>query len=403
MSSPTENDIKKIVSQILESPEFKDSARYQELLKYLVEKTAHVSTLKETEIAQEVFGKDAKFDPSTDPLIRSYISNLRKKLEHYYLTTENELSHRLEIPRGQYLVKYTPITAPPAVKGENNTTKIWMLGIIAILCGYIIYSEFFGSGDPIIKNSSHPINPIWNEFYVNPNLPTLIILGDYLALSEKNVDKGRTFLRNPGINSEQEFKDSLKRDARKFSPYEISPVTFLGSSAPLGLHQILRAMGPAVSNVSMKLSSQVKWDDLDDQNIIFIGSFKTLYRLDTLFAKSKIQYGLNPYLLNFPSKKGDSIKTMNLDWLAGNYQKDVSVIVKLRGLKKNTILFLAGFSELGIMDAVKNAVDNDFISRVKKFSPETEESDRFIFEMISETEGVKYTVFKSEIKYFRSF
>lgn len=403
MSTPTENDIQKIVSQILESPEFKDSVRYQELLKYLVEKSTKVNTLKETEIAQEVFGKDSKFDPGTDPLIRSYISNLRKKLEHYYLTTENQFTYRLEIPRGQYLVKYVETISRPEPEPVKNRNQTWLILVILVLAVYVIYLNFFSKGAPALENSQHPINAVWNEFYSNPDHPTLIILGDYLVLSDKGVDKGRSFLREPGINSEQEFKDSLEQNSRKYGPLEISPITFLGSSAPLGLPQIMKALGPASANVSMKLSSQVKWDDLDDQNIIFVGSFKTLYKLDTLFARSKIKYGLNPYLLQFTTSNGDSNKTFNLDWFAGNYQKDFSVIVKFRGLKKNTILFLAGFSELGIMDAIKNSVDKDLINRIRKFNPGVEESERFIFEMINETEGVKYTVFKSEIKYFREF
>ena len=106
MVSQLTSEVKQeLLSQILSSPEFHDSKRYSELLQYLAEKSEKVTSLKETEIAIEVFSKDSKFDPNSDPLIRSYISNLRKKLEHYYLTTENKFDYKLVIPKGQYLVK----------------------------------------------------------------------------------------------------------------------------------------------------------------------------------------------------------------------------------------------------------------------------------------------------------
>ncbi len=98
MTEINNNEKEQIISEILSSAEFKDSQRYQDLLKYLVEKTEEEGSVKEIEIAIDVFGKDSSFDPNSNPLIRSYISNLRKKLEHYYLTTENKYN----LPRLKY-------------------------------------------------------------------------------------------------------------------------------------------------------------------------------------------------------------------------------------------------------------------------------------------------------------
>jgi hypothetical protein len=97
MSQPNDSEKAAILAQILKSPGFQDSKRYRELLQFLVEKSSGEASLKEMEIAQQVFGKDSRFDPATDPLVRSYVSNLRKKLDHYYLTTVDANNYRRKI------------------------------------------------------------------------------------------------------------------------------------------------------------------------------------------------------------------------------------------------------------------------------------------------------------------
>lgn len=67
---------------------------------------------------------------------------------------------------------------------------------------------------------------------------------------------------------------------------------------------------------------------------------------------------------------------------------------------KNSVLFLTGFSEVSVMDAVKSTTEQNFLSRINSFSKTQVTQSPLSFEMISETEGVRYTVFKSEIKHF---
>ena len=58
-----ESVIRHILDDILSSPDFRDAQRYQRLLIYLVDTTLKGETIKEITIAQEIFGKDAKFNP----------------------------------------------------------------------------------------------------------------------------------------------------------------------------------------------------------------------------------------------------------------------------------------------------------------------------------------------------
>ena len=62
------------------------SRSYARLLEFLVDCGVAGRAPKELEIAMEVFGKGADFDPSQDSMVRVYAHNLRQKLEHYYAT-----------------------------------------------------------------------------------------------------------------------------------------------------------------------------------------------------------------------------------------------------------------------------------------------------------------------------
>ncbi len=401
MAEINNNEKEQIISDILVSAEFKDSQRYQDLLKYLVEKTEEEGSVKEIEIAIDVFGKDSSFDPNTNPLIRSYISNLRKKLEHYYLTTENKYNYKIEIPKGQYLINYIYTENAEELKKEVRYNKYIYLTIILFLLFLLAFQQF---RKPISARDSKTIasipNPIWTEFFQSNTHPTLIVLGDYFFMAEKDYSKDRIFLRNTKINSDKDFQSYLKEYPGFYNKLEPLKFTYLRPSSSFGLIDILNVIGTSKQNTSIKLASQLKWEDFDKHNIIFLGTFKTLYKLDTLIAQTNLKYSVEPSSLEIINDKKDSTKTFKVSWIASNYQSDYSVLLKIPGSKDNTIIFCLGFSEMGVMDAVRSAVDPNFNGRIKKDININIPKSSLYFEMISQVEGIELTSFKSQIKYF---
>src|SRR6185295_10469630 len=90
------------------------SRSYSRLLEFLVDCAADGRSPKELEIAMEVFGKGADFDPSQDSMVRVYAHNLRQKLEHYYATDGRNEPQQIALARGEYRVSLLPGT--PAVE-----------------------------------------------------------------------------------------------------------------------------------------------------------------------------------------------------------------------------------------------------------------------------------------------
>ena len=106
------------LSRILASPHFDASERNRHFLTHVVEETlaGRTDRIKAYTIATEVFGRDPKFDPQLDSIVRIEAGRLRRSLERYYLTDGRTSPLRIDIPRGGYapvFVSAEPV-APPA-------------------------------------------------------------------------------------------------------------------------------------------------------------------------------------------------------------------------------------------------------------------------------------------------
>ncbi len=97
--------INESLAQILRSARFKGSMQLQTLLKYVVEESlrGHDEVLKERIIGIEVFRRKPDYDTADDPIVRSRIGLLRKRLGEYYESDEGRTSAiHIVIPHGSY-------------------------------------------------------------------------------------------------------------------------------------------------------------------------------------------------------------------------------------------------------------------------------------------------------------
>jgi TolB-like protein len=93
------------LERILASNAFDASARNRAFLRYVVNETleGRADRIKGYTVAQEVFQRDADFDPQLDPVVRIEASRLRRSLERYYLTAGRRDSLGIEMPKGGYV------------------------------------------------------------------------------------------------------------------------------------------------------------------------------------------------------------------------------------------------------------------------------------------------------------
>jgi adenylate cyclase len=104
-STPDEKQIVIQLGRILHSDAFDASARNRTFLRYVVDETlaGRSEYIKGYTVAQQVFQRDADFDPQLDPVVRIEASRLRRSLERYYLTAGKHDRIRIELPKGGYV------------------------------------------------------------------------------------------------------------------------------------------------------------------------------------------------------------------------------------------------------------------------------------------------------------
>ena len=394
----------KIIEKIIQSPTFQQSKRCQELLQYLAAASENNELIKEATIAAELFGKEVGFDPHDDPTIRVYISNLRKRLDHYYLTEGKKDKIRVEIPKGQYYINFVNReTIQKKITSNYRFLTYWILiPLVVVLSSVIIYQQ--RQNGPKSEKCLFSIDhPVWGEFLEDNDNPTLIVIGDYLFLYEgKKGGNGGYFVRDPRINTPEEFRQLVKKDPQLFQRFVICGFTYLPPSAVESMVHILPILIQSSNKIFLKLSSEITTVDLNRYNIIYIGTLKTLYEMKKIFSKLPFTYKTSPPQLFLFDEKADTIETFSaMPDERPSYKKDYGVIVKHFGPENNNILFLTGFDELGVIESVKTITNSDFLTQVQALVPDQPLSKPFYFEIFIEAEGIDRSSFGSTIKHFR--
>src|ERR1700694_1476384 len=110
------------IEKLVNSQVLHGSESLCKLLRYLGEHAIDHpgSSLKEYQIATEVFGRPLDFDPQHDSVIRVQVGRLRLKLGEYYNTEGADDSLVVEIPKGSYAVSFHQRQPMPGkVKGAS--------------------------------------------------------------------------------------------------------------------------------------------------------------------------------------------------------------------------------------------------------------------------------------------
>src|SRR5256885_11050361 len=96
------------VDRLVNSHVLHGSESLCKLLRYLAKHALdHPGTpIKEYQIATEVFGRSADFDPQLDSMVRVQAGRLRVKLAEYYNSDGAEDSIIVELPRGTYVLSF---------------------------------------------------------------------------------------------------------------------------------------------------------------------------------------------------------------------------------------------------------------------------------------------------------
>src|SRR3977135_707109 len=135
------------IERLVSSQTLHGSESLCKLLRYLAK---HVLdhpgvSLKEYQIATEVFGRQPDFDPQLDSMVRVQAGRLRTKLAEYYASEGTDDQITVELPKGTYGLTFHPRPhgvvrnhanasheAPNNLEGNGRTSRAGIVTMVAL-------------------------------------------------------------------------------------------------------------------------------------------------------------------------------------------------------------------------------------------------------------------------------
>ena len=114
--------IRKQLDLLLHNIHFSQSKRFPSFLRFIVQEelVGRSDQLKERTLGIEVFGREAGYDTTSDPIVRVTAAEIRKRIAQYYQEPGHELELRISLPPGSYIPHFDWPRAELASGGANE-------------------------------------------------------------------------------------------------------------------------------------------------------------------------------------------------------------------------------------------------------------------------------------------
>jgi hypothetical protein len=355
------------IDKLVASHSLHGSESLCKLLRYLAAHALdHPGTpLKEYQIATEVFGRPADFDPQVDSTIRVQAGRLRAKLAEYYASDGSEDPIVIELPRGTYVLVFhhRPVSgvrdhfnghhqAEYDESGVRRTARNRLVSIIALsfllAVSVFVIAAMLATRKAALETthaSDVALAPVafqvfWKPFIASPDDPWVIFSNAAFA------GRPETGLR---------YFDPA-RDPRNavFDHYT-------GVGEVLAVHDLDQVFGVLHRQIRVKRGSLFSLDDAKNNDLIFVGSPSenlTLLEIPGAqeFVFQRVASGPRKGDLSImnvhpqPDEQKMFVATPSKQPLSDDY----AVIVLMRGLNPaRSAMILAGTTTFGTQGAVE--------------------------------------------------
>lgn len=341
------------------------------LFDYLAAPERQGRTLREADMAQDVFGR--ALDLSGDASVRVYIHRLRKKLDGYYAGPGAAQAHRLVIPVGEYRLDVAEAPAAPAPTPAPAARRPrWALafaaGIAVLLAVNVAAWAWFTRGaGPTRELARAAASPLWAG--LGRERPVVVVVGDYYIFGDtEHGDSPRRMIRAFEINSATDL-DAWLMDNPEFQGRYIDLDTFYTPvGATLALRQIMplvrHAAGGGGERVQVVTASHLTPEMLKTADIVYVGYLSALRVLqEPVFARSRFQIGAT-YDELVDRKTGQAYVSGAGKAQGDRPNRDYGYLASFKGPQGNRFIIVAGNRDIGVMQMAETAADPAAIARL---------------------------------------
>lgn len=270
--------------RVLDSDAFRGRDTLRQLLSYLVEKTINPGPepLKEYTVGIEAFGKPGGYDPQLDASVRVQAGKLRLKLEEYYRTEGAAAESALVLPKRQFLLTLEPRTPalpspapePPAARPGLARRWRWIASaalLMVAVAAILVTSRPSHAPAQAVRQEDPPLHEIWGPFQT-ADRPLLIVLG---TMQFYRYSSG--FVREPVLDMADDAtrQQRLGQLAGQLRSDPLIPwPSYTGVGEAIGAFDLARFLVSSRLNPQLVPSSALTWQDIDNHNLIFVGTSK---------------------------------------------------------------------------------------------------------------------------------
>jgi len=268
------------IERLAASRTFENSEVHRRLLHYLGEKSlaGEADRLKEYIVGLEAFAKPPSYDPKQDSIVRLQVSRLRQKLAVYYQNEANGDDVLISLPKGGFKLTFEPRTTPhaepPPPEVAARRPFEWMAlalaaAVLWALASTVLLVRAHRQYEPIAESWSPELESLWQPF-LESKRALVVCLGTPLFVRFPAYG----FFRDPKANDwpEVERSDRIAVARKTLGRGELLPsYNFTGAGEASAAFLLARLLATRKRDLQVTRSNILSWQQVADENVIFIG------------------------------------------------------------------------------------------------------------------------------------
>jgi len=338
------------------------------LFDYLADPARKGRTLREVDVAQDVFGRET--DLAGDASVRVYVHRLRRKLEEFYAGPGSAEPFRLVIPVGEYRLDVEPAAAPPVPATRSRPRWLWpalaaALGLVAAnAAGWWWVARETAPQRELVRIAA---SPLWAG--IGRERPVIVVVGDYYIFGDTDYgEEPKRMVRAFEINSPADLDAWLMDNPQLQGRYIDLDTYYTPVGATLALREIMplvREAAGGLDRVRVITASHLTPDMLKNADIVYVGYLSALRLLqEPVFTRSRYAIGAT-YDELIDRKSGKSYVSGAGAASGDQPNRDYGYLASFQGTTGNRFVIVAGNRDIGVMQTAEIATDPKALAALK--------------------------------------